>query len=518
MNLFRITLFLVFMTLISCKNKKQKQSPIANTIMTDYYKEPYRPQFHFSPEKHWMNDPNGMVYHQGVYHLFYQYYPNGIVWGPMHWGHATSQDLIHWSHKPIALYPDEQGMIFSGSAVVDKNNSSGFGTLDNPPLVAIFTYHDAVAKKDGASNYETQGLAYSIDNGDTWLKYKGNPILENDGLADFRDPKVMWHAQSNRWIMTLVAGDHAQFFSSTDLKDWTLVGTFGENIGAHGGVWECPDLFPLLVEGASEEKWVLLISINPGAPNGGSGTQYFIGDFDGKKFTSNQVDHKWIDWGTDNYAGVTYDNAPNGERVFIGWMSNWLYANETPTEKWRSAMTIPRILTLKKSEDGYYLNNYPLKSFAIAGKNQIKKNIEVAKGATELISFKGLNQAELRFKTNARNFQLHLNNTLEEEVVISLNGDKELFYIDRSISGKKGFQKDFANIQQMPIPQLPKGEYEVRLLIDHSSIEIFINKGQYVMTVQVFPNKKYTNLIISNLSAVSAIFKNVEVNSIRGTW
>ena len=293
--------------LFSCKNKESK-AKVSAAVKTDYYTEPYRPQFHFSPEEKWMNDPNGMVYHKGVYHLFYQYYPEDIVWGPMHWGHATSKDVVHWKHKPIALFPDEHGLIFSGSAIVDFDNTSGFGTKENPPLVAIFTYHLMAGEKAGRKDFQTQGIAYSLDNGDTWTKYEENPVIENDGIKDFRDPKVFWNAANQTWVMALVAGDHLQLWNSDNLKEWNKLSEFGKDKGAHGGVWECPDLFPLKVEGGEEEKWILLISMNPGAPNGGSGTQYFIGDFDGEKFTTDQSEVKWLDWGTDNYAGVTYNN------------------------------------------------------------------------------------------------------------------------------------------------------------------------------------------------------------------
>ena len=236
----------------------------------------------------------------------------------MHWGHATSKDLLHWQHRPMALYPDEHGSIFSGSAVLDKHNSSAFGTDVNPPLIALFTSHDAKKKAAGTIGFETQSIAYSLDNGDSWTKYDGNPVLREKGSTDFRDPKVFWYEPDQKWVMTLVAGDHAEFYESKNLKDWSLLGEFGLDKGAHGGVWECPDLIPFKVADTDEERWVLLISINPGAPNGGSGTQYFIGDFDGKTFTTNQTENRWIDWGTDNYAGVTFSNAPNNETIFFG--------------------------------------------------------------------------------------------------------------------------------------------------------------------------------------------------------
>ncbi|WP_374960300.1 glycoside hydrolase family 32 protein, partial [Gilvibacter sp.] len=350
--------FFLFVLLVGCKEASQNAAELASEF-TSKYDEPYRLQYHFSPPAKWMNDPNGLVYNDGVYHLFYQYYPDDIVWGPMHWGHATSTDMVHWEHKPIALYPDEHGLIFSGSAVVDHNNTSGFGKDGVAPLVAIFTYHLMEGEQAGRTDYQTQGIAYSLDNGDTWTKYEGNPVIGNDGIKDFRDPKVFWDKNTEQWVMVLVAGDHAKFYRSANLKDWQHMSDFGKDQGAHGGVWECPDLFKLRIQGSYDARWVLLISINPGAPNGGSGTQYFIGDWDGETFTTTQEEPLWIDYGTDNYAGVTYNNEPNQERLFIGWMSNWNYARNTPTEVWRSSMTLPRRLQLKEFKEGLRLTNYP---------------------------------------------------------------------------------------------------------------------------------------------------------------
>lgn len=519
MKQVKIGLFFVLIILQACKSKVEEQKPILDTAKTGYYAEPYRPQFHFSPEEKWMNDPNGLVYHKGIYHLFYQYYPEDIVWGPMHWGHAISTDLVHWEHKSIALYPDELGFIFSGSAVVDENNTSGFGTDGNPALVAIFTYHDMKGEKAGRDDFQTQGIAYSIDNGDTWTKFKGNPVLGNDGIRDFRDPKVIWHDPSQSWIMTLVAGNHAKFYTSKNLKDWELTGEFGKDQGAHGGVWECPDLFQLQVEGTDEEKWVSLISINPGAPNGGSGTQYFIGDFDGKTFTSDQKENRWIDWGTDNYAGVTYNNTPNGDRIFIGWMSNWTYARDTPTEKWRSAMTVPRKLALRKIGDSYDLMNYPVKSLESLGEEGIRKTIRVEAEKKDSIDFTHFNQAEVQFITTAKDFRLAFKNDRNEQLVLTMDSEKGIFLLDRTQSGKIDFQENFGELaQKMPIPNLPKDEFEVRMLLDHSSMEVFINKGQYVMTAQVFPNESYTLLDIENTSEEILEFRNFEINKLKGIW
>ena len=509
----------VMLVLGSCKIKKQKQTTTTDTAMTDYYQEPYRPQFHFSPEEKWMNDPNGMVYHKGIYHLFYQYYPKDIVWGPMHWGHAVSKDLIYWEHKPIALYPDEHGLIFSGSAVVDQNNTSGFGTKENPPLVAIYTYHLMEGEKAGKLDFQTQGIAYSLDNGDSWTKYEGNPVIGNEGIKDFRDPKVMWHEASQKWVMSLVAGDHAKFYGSNDLKHWELMGEFGKDKGAHGGVWECPDLIPMPVEGSDEVRWVLLISINPGAPNGGSGTQYFVGDFDGNTFKTDQTETKWLDYGTDNYAGVTYNNTPEADPIFIGWMSNWSYARDTPTEKWRSAMTLPRKLTLKKLEGDYYLFNYPIERIDEIILEEAGTELKIASNSEKSISSKNLHQSEIRFTTSSRDFQLKLSNGVNDELLLTMSGKEKTFFLDRSKSGKVDFQQDFGKgIQQMPVPDLPIGEYEVRILIDLSSIEVFVNKGQYVMTSQIFPNENYTDLTIENFDDNELSMKAFSMNEVKRIW
>ncbi|MGB5666180.1 MAG: glycoside hydrolase family 32 protein [Maribacter sp.] len=514
-----ITAVMVLLTIMSCKENKIKEEIKKEVENSDYYKEQFRPQFHFTPEQKWMNDPNGLVYHNGVYHLFYQYYPEDIVWGPMHWGHAVSKDMIYWEHKPIALYPDELGLIFSGSAVVDKDNTSGFGTLENPPLVAIFTYHDMEGEKSGKTDFQTQGIAYSLDNGDSWTKFSGNPVIGNDGIKDFRDPKVFWNDQANVWTMLLVAGDHLQIWNSANLKQWEKVSEFGKDKGAHGGVWECPDMFKLKVEGTNEEKWVLLISINPGAPNGGSGTQYFIGDFDGNKFATDQKESEWLDWGTDNYAGVTYNNVPNGDRIFIGWMSNWAYARDTPTEKWRSAMTLPRTISLRKIGDEYVLINYPIKEFNAIVKTNLKKEIVLEPGALEELRYDHFNQAEVTFKTTSKAFRMKLKNSLDENLVLNFDAENQLILLDRTQSGKIDFQEDFGNhIQQMPIDNLPDTEFEVRIILDHSSIEIFINKGQYVMTAQLFPNEQYNMLMIENTSAGPLRLKDFGISKVTRIW
>ncbi|WP_282165010.1 glycoside hydrolase family 32 protein [Cellulophaga baltica] len=512
--------FMGLVFLLSCqskekKNKVKEESIGATEVAILPNTEAYRPQYHFTPPEKWMNDPNGLVYHQGIYHLFYQYYPDDIVWGPMHWGHATSKDLLHWKHKPIALFPDKNGYIFSGSAVIDTENTSGFGTKENPPLVAIFTYHDIDGEKAGKTDFQTQGIAYSLDNGETFTVYEGNPVIGNDGIKDFRDPKVFWNEKANNWTMLLVAGDHLQIWQSDTLISWKKVSEFGKNQGAHGGVWECPDLFPLKVAGEAKEKWVLLISINPGAPNGGSGTQYFIGDFDGTTFTSTQEEDRWLDWGTDNYAGVTYNNTPDGKRIFIGWMSNWSYARDTPTEKWRSAMTIPRELSLEKINEQYELINYP-----ITGLKKVLKSSNSFK-ANPIYSVAGLNisQSEIVFTTASRDFELSFTNQKEDRLKLLFDGANKQVVLDRATSGKTDFQEDFAKENQlMPIKNLPEGAVEVRILMDWSSIEVFINKGQYVMTSQIFPNEHYTNLNFHQRGEEPVEVNKLEIREIESVW
>ncbi|RTY95691.1 glycoside hydrolase family 32 protein [Flavobacterium sp. GSP27] len=524
----KITYFFILLgvslSLFSCK-KETKNDVItidaSGKLAVDSskkYKEPFRPQFHFSPEKKWMNDPNGMVFYKGIYHLFYQYYPDDIVWGPMHWGHATSTDLIHWTHQKIALFPDKLGMIFSGSAVVDLKNTSGLGTKENPPMIAIFTYHDMAGEKAGKRNYQTQGLAYSLDEGETWLKYNGNPIIGNVDQKDFRDPKMFWNTETNLWNMVLVAGDKAQFYTSKNLIDWKFESEFGKNIGAHGGVWECPDLFKLKVAGSNEEKWVLLISINPGAPLGGSGTQYFIGDFDGKSFKTTQKSIKWIDNGADNYAGVTYNNAPENKRIFIGWMSNWSYARNTPTKNWRSAMTLPKELSLAKIKGNYVLKNVPVEQF--------KKQETIAFSKDEIIlkanqkttfNYQYLNQSAVQFNAKNENLKLVFSNDVKDSLVMNYDAKRKTFSVDRRHSGIVNFEKSFGEeIHNTKISNIISEAIDYQIIVDWSSIEIFLNGGVYSFTEQIFPNKPYTKLTIQ--SDENQEIKNFSIAEIKGIW
>ncbi len=521
--LFFSTLSIV-LSFCSCEKKTEntalyvKSDSKIGVDSTQLFKERFRPQIHFTPEKKWMNDPNGLVYYKGIYHLFYQYYPEDIVWGPMHWGHATSKDLIHWEHKKIALFPDKIGLIFSGSAVVDINNTSGLGTVKNPPMVAIFTYHNMESEKAGRTDFQTQGLAYSLDEGDTWIKYDGNPIIKNSAQKDFRDPKVFWNEQTNLWNLVLVAGDHAQFYTSKNLIDWKYQSEFGKNKGAHGGVWECPDLFKLKVGNSNEEKWVLLISINPGAPKGGSGTQYFIGDYDGTHFTTDQKDIKWVDNGADNYAGVTYNNSPDDQRIFIGWMSNWSYARDTPTKNWRSAMTLPRTLSLEKINTNYVLKSTPIKQLESQLKLEYSNPIMALKAnQRQEINYTNLNQSEIKFKAETKDLSLVFSNESKDSLTIEYNAKQKSFSVDRRHSGIVNFEKSFGQqIHQTSVPHIVSNTIDFQIILDWSSIEIFLNGGVYCFTEQIFPTKSYTKLTIT--SKENQDIKDFQINYIESIW
>jgi fructan beta-fructosidase len=498
-----VSVWILLLSLLtaSCRDKANK-IPVSDYGISRYYMEPYRPQFHFSPEANWMNDPNGMVYLDGEYHLFYQYYPDSIVWGPMHWGHAVSIDLVHWRHLPIALYPDSLGYIFSGSAVFDKNNTSGLGTEKIPPLIAIFTYHNPVLENKGSKTFQNQGIAYSIDKGITWIKYPGNPVLKNPGISDFRDPKVLWHPETGKWIMILAVHDRIHLYSSPNLLNWTFESEFGKGIGAHGGVWECPDLFKLEVEGDTTSKWVMFVSINTGGPNGGSATQYFIGNFDGHKFVPENVKEYWVDWGRDNYAGVTWSNIPesDGRRLFLGWMSNWDYAMVVPTKAWRSAMTIPRELSLKCEDGHYFLTSKPVREI---GDLRIPSDTvtvmkQILNGEKEISTGRvALMQSELFFgfdmsDSRVDSMGIILENNLNERFIIGYAADLKQFYIDRRSAGNSGFSKDFAGISRAPYKAT--AVLKLHLLIDASSVELFVDDGRLVMTTIVFPAERFDKL------------------------
>jgi fructan beta-fructosidase len=430
----------------------------------------------------------------------------------MHWGHAVSVDLVHWQHFPIALFPDSLGYIFSGSAVVDWNNSSGFGKNGIPPLVAIFTHHFMDGEKAGRSDFQYQSIAYSNDRGRTWTKYAGNPVIPNkEKIKDFRDPKVIWDDYSKQWVMVLAAQDHIMVWGSPNLKDWTHLSNFGKEYGAHGGVWECPDLFPLKVEGTEEVKWVLLVSLNNGSPNGGSGTQYFVGDFDGKSFKKdpffapNSADGEamWLDWGRDNYAGVTWADIPenDGRRLLISWMSNWDYAQVVPTTTWRSAMTLPRSLQLKKTNRGYRLFSQPVKELeALMQRSLLLENTTVKEelDLTDRLGF-GPSKMEAFLEielppTVASEFGISLFNSKGEEYKIGFDSRKNEFFSDRTKAGNSSFSNKFA-VKRHTAPRTSSDRIlRLHLFFDVASCELFADYGEVSMTEIFFVGEHFSRL------------------------
>ncbi len=652
-NLFSLVLLF---SIYSCQSDKDTKE-VGNS---KYYTEKHRPQFHFSPEENWMNDPNGMVYYEDEYHLFYQYYPDSTVWGPMHWGHAISKDLVHWEHLPIALYPDEHGLIFSGSAVVDWNNTSGFGVDGKPPLVAIYSYHSMEIDKAGGDEFQTQGIAYSNDKGRTWKKYEANPVIANPGIRDFRDPKVIWYEDTQEWIMALAALDHLMIYGSKDLKTWKLHSRFGKDIGNHDGVWECPDLFPLRSD-TGKEYWVLIQNMGIGNPNGGSGTQYFIGQFDGKEYTVDEkfmellkrqeaivpkgkvyqsfdkgysdwsvegtafgdasstvngmqvaksdvngneaigtltspvftIDDKainfkigggnhrgktymslvvdgntirqaegessdemkwsgwdvspyigkeaqivitdnytrewgyisvdeitfaeevarseqsgsvWLDAGRDNYAGVTWSDVPSsdGRRIFMGWMSNWDYAQKVPTEKWRSAMTIPWSLSLKHVDGIPRLVGNPVQELDKLANGKWTVFDEQTK-----VPENGLYELDLDVQdVKSEGFEITLSNDMKEHIIFQYADG--VLSLDRTQSGDLSFSPEFTGVHK--VNRISNEEnLKVRAFVDHSSIEIFIDDGLNVFTDIFFPSTPYTDIEIKG----KGTFK---MRELKGIW
>lgn len=483
----------------ACQNRQTGKMQDLTEVQ-DIYLEKHRPQFHFSPESKWMNDPNGMFYYGGEYHLFYQFYPDSTVWGPMHWGHAKSTDLLHWQHLPIALYPDSLGLIFSGGAVVDNNNTSKLGTTINPPIVAAFTHHDLEGEKTGKKDFQYQSIAYSIDGGTEWIKYGHNPVIPNtEKIKDFRDPKVVWHAKSKKWILALAAYDRVKFYSSTNLIDWKFLSDFG--IEGDDRLWECPDLFPIKVEGTNEEKWVLIVSIQKKAPNGGTATSYFIGDFNGQEFKSDIKNQKWLDWGADNYAFVTWNNVPksDGRTIGLGWMSNWQYAQIVPTENWRSAMTLPRELNLFSSGLDYFLKSRPIKELRELRSDSIYFNqlidteekildIPFSPSQVEMIIDVDLKE------TTASSFGIELKNDFGENLLITFDKNEGTLLVDRTNSSNDKFSEEFFNkIHSAPI-NYDKDTLKIRMFIDASSLEIFINNGELNFTDIFFPTEKFDKI------------------------
>ncbi|UAA38261.1 glycoside hydrolase family 32 protein [Paraneptunicella aestuarii] len=456
------------------------------------YSEAYRPQLRFSPAINWMNDPNGMVYYGGVYHLFFQYNPSDKVWGNMNWGHAVSEDLIHWQEKDIAIasQPDGLGYIFSGCAVVDWHNTSGLQQGgEHPPLIAIFTHNSRY-------NHQVQSIAYSLDAGETWHDYAHNPVIANDDHVDFRDPKVFWHDASGQWIMSLAVGARIFFYGSPNLLNWTWLSEFGQGQGSHAGVWECPDLFvlPVMKNGTNtgQRKWILIVSLNKGDPSmGGSVTQYFVGDFDGVQFKPEHQDVRWLDFGADNYAGVTWSDTPDDRSILLGWMNNWMYGVEQPTMPWKGAMTLPRTLSLQETQSGLRLAMRVVDEL-----KQISQPCSLSASNPEHSDGYEIPElCDIRFTLNEVNKQagkltLLFSNEEGEQVSVTICTESNSVVLDRSQASHQLSNAAFKKPLHAPLFDLADGsaarELDVRIIKDRASLEIFINGGTTCLTSTCF--------------------------------
>ncbi|WP_340105298.1 glycoside hydrolase family 32 protein [Rhodohalobacter sp. 8-1] len=466
------------------------------------FDERYRPQFHYTPKINWMNDPNGLVYHDGTFHLFHQYNPFGKQWGYMSWNHATSPDLVHWQHQPVAIPygEEEEEAIYSGSAVVDHNNTSGFGDWTTAPIVAIYS-----SAYGGERPHQSQSLAYSTDGGETFQKYEGNPVLEFED-PDFRDPNVKWHDDIQKWIMVvaLPLQYKVQFYSSDNLIDWEYLSDFGP-AGAVSGIWECPDLFPLAVNGDPDNmKWVLHVDMNPGAIAGGSGSQFFVGDWDGQTFTADdsisEGEILWADYGTDFYAAISWNNVPeeDGRRLWLGWMNNWEYANEIPTDPWRSAMSIPRSVQLETIEDNIAVIQRPVEELQQLRGEAVQLNGRNLTEGNHLLTDDGISGKAYEVIVElepvvSESVGLNVRESENQETVIGYDAVTGTVFVDRTQSGEDSFGEDFARRMDAPA-RLIDGKIKLHIFVDWSSVEVFINGGEQVITSRIFPDPGSTGV------------------------
>ena len=476
-------------------------------------REKYRPAYHHTPLYGWMNDPNGMFYKDGKWHLYYQHNPYGSKWQNMTWGHSVSTDLVSWEHLPLAIEPDGLGAIFSGSCAIDRENTAGYG---ENAVVAMYT---------SAAKSQIQSLAGSKDGGLTFEKYSGNPVLPLESEA--RDPNMFWNPETKEWTLILAhALDHEMLiFTSPDLKTWTLQSAFGKGLGAQEGVWECPDLFELNVPGSKKSKWALICNINPGGPFGGSAAQYFIGDFDGKTFRADtdrngNVPTKWMDYGKGHYATVSWSDAPDNRRVVIGWMSNWEYAAEVPTNQFRSANTLPRELKLFKGTDGdLYLASAPASELLGLRGTAIAESGKASLGKTDLnftipADTEGLCEITASFDAGKKSkVELTLSNKVGEKVIMTYDAATRTMAFDRTGAGLSDFSQSFPAVTVAPTRE-NNGKIELRIFVDRSSIELFGNDGQFVMTNLVFPTSPYLNLSIAAPEG-SARLNNLKIYGIK---
>ncbi|TVR29266.1 MAG: glycoside hydrolase family 32 protein [Balneolaceae bacterium] len=509
--IIRLLFISILMLHVSCDREAEVEVTYDENLINQHmdaevtFQERYRPQYHYTPRINWMNDPNGLVYYEGKYHLFHQYNPFGNTWGYMSWNHAVSEDLVHWEHRPVAIPygKEEEEGIFSGGALVDHNNTSGFGDGTRAPLIAVYTSH--YTRPDG-STWQAQSLAYSIDGGETFTKYEGNPVLEYED-PDFRDPNVMWDEKTEQWVMVVALPQQhkVQFYASDNLKEWEFLSDFGP-AGAVGGIWECPDLFPLAVDGDPNNiRWVLHVDMNPGAIAGGSGSQYFIGEWTGTEFIADETisdgEVIWGDYGTDFYAAITWTDIPeeDGRRMWVGWMNNWNYANEIPTHPWRSAMSIPRSIHLITIDDEIKVIQRPVEELQVLRDSHVSLNNSEISGARSLagegISGKAYEILVELDPGDSETVGLKLRAGDDEETLVGYDAVNGTVFVDRTHSGQDDFNDGFAQRNDAPA-RLIDGKVKLHIFVDWSSVEVFVNDGEAVITNRIFPDPESSDVIL----------------------
>lgn len=507
---------------VGCDTDAPGDAP--NTEVT--FDEPYRPQFHYTPQRNWMNDPNGLVYHDGTYHLFHQYNPEGNTWGHMSWNHATSEDLVHWDHQGVAIPEEGNEMIFSGSAVVDHDNTSDLGDGDDAsPMVAIYTSHYTL---DDDSIDQAQSLAYSTDGGETWTKYEGNPVLEHED-PDFRDPNVFWYEPDETWIMAvaLPTQHKVQFYASDDLKEWRHLSDFGP-AGGTDGIWECPALFRVPVEGEPDStRWVLQVDLNPGSVAGGSGGQYFVGDFDGTTFTPHEegpddAPH-WVDYGPDFYAVIPWNNVPDedGRALWMAWMNNWEYAEDIPTSPWRSAQTLPRSVHLRTVDGSPRLVQKPVEELQQLREDHVELGERsLDPGATplgeEAVAGTTLELLVEFDPEDADTVGLNVRVGDDEKTVVGYDAASDSVFVDRTASGTVDFHEAFAARDAAPLAPVD-GRVRLHVFVDRSSVEVFANDGARMLTHRIFPDENSDDVSLF-AEGGTARLTNFDAWSLRSIW
>lgn len=527
-----ISIICLIFLLTGCETSEDQESAFDENLINQHMDaevtldEKYRPQYHYTPKMNWMNDPNGLVYYEGQYHLYHQYNPFGNTWGYMSWGHAVSDDLVNWEHRPVAIPygEEEQEGIFSGSAVVDHNNTSGFGDGSTTPIVAIYT-----SAYGGDEPDQAQSLAYSLDGGETFTKYEGNPVLNHDD-PDFRDPNVKWMDELDQWMMVVALPKQhiVQFYVSDNLIDWEFLSEFGP-AGGVDGIWECPDFFQLPVDGNPDNmKWVLQVDMNPGSIAGGSGSQYFIGDWNGTEFIPDDENSNgeifWTDYGTDFYAAITWNNVPedDGRRMWVGWMNNWDYANEIPTDPWRSAMSIPRSLHLEEVNDQILMVQRPVEELQQLRQDRIQlQNISVEDGEISSLSDQGLSGKAYEMivdidpgESDAAGIMVRVGDG--EETIVGYDARSETAFVDRRDSGQEDFTDEFGIRNDAPA-LLVDGKVRLHIFVDWSSVELFVNNGIPVITNRIFPDPESQDIQVFAQGGMATIEK-IEFWPLSSIW